>query len=203
MRQLAQIYNIYLCICICPASMSVTNLWYKFPTSKTNNETHKPRLQEPWNQKNKKTKRNKKNKIARPMKPKKTKNQKNQDCKTHESSNLGTLGSDILVFWFFWFSCFFWFSWFSLPGSQVSAQNAQTTPLYTRSLFYLVFDGLSTPTENCGNHTKITLPRFENRRRKPIAAWSFIFFFNVPGCACITLREYDIPCLGCPFAQIW
>ena len=129
---------------------------------KTKKKQKQPRLQDPWNQKNK----------------------KKQDCKTHDSSNLGTLGSDILFFVGF-LTCFFWFSWFSLPGSQVSAQTAQTTPLYTRSLFYLVFDGLSTPTENCGNHTKITLQRFENRRGKPIAAWSFIYFL----CARVSLHN--------------
>ena len=124
-RKFVQIYSIYASASALPACFSqiYTNLWYKhtFPTRKPSNDTHISRLQEPLNQKNKKQT-NKKNKIARPMKKKK----KKQDCKTHEIRNLGTLGSDILFFSrFSWFSCFFWFSWLSLPGSQVSAQNAQ------------------------------------------------------------------------------
>ena len=94
----------HLCICICPASMSVTNFWYKFPTSKPNNETHKPRLQEPWNQKKQdcKTHETKKNK-------------KKQDCETHESSNLGTLGSDILFFFLIFLVFLFFFGFLGIP----------------------------------------------------------------------------------------
>ena len=145
-RKLVQIYNMCASVSAC---VSVTNLCYNFPQE---NLAMKPTYQDCKNPM--KPKKTKKNQDCKTHETKKTKNKKkHQDCKTHESSNLGTLGSDILVFFGFFgflgFFCFLGFFGFPCLGQQYHPKMHKKNPLCTRSLFNLVFDGLSTPTENC------------------------------------------------------
>ena len=118
------------------------------------------------------------------MKPTYQKKTRLQDPWKQQSWNLRVW--HFVFFVFFCFLVFFGFLGFPCLGQQYHPKMHKKNPLCTRSLFNLVFDGLSTPTENCWHHTRITLPRFENRRRKPISAWYFRIGFL---CARVSLHS--------------
>ena len=138
----------------------------------------KTRLQDPWNQKTQK---------------------KTQDCKTHESSNLGTLGSDILFF--FVFFGFLGFLGFPCPGHRyrpkMHKQHHYTPGL---SFIWCLMDW-APKQKTVETALKKHCPGLKIEGGNQLQH-GLLILFNVPGCACITLREYDIHCLGCPCAQL-